>query len=173
MPTPEQRAQVSATAADLQARFDAGQALAAQAHAHELAEWKAKQAACKKARKQYEAACQALQRKLANPDLAPEQREDLAKTPLPVMPAEGSPTPPPPPNGDPKANQSFDALIYKFRQAVSARNHAQATAVMAQMAELAPKISPSLMAVYREDAKGYLAWLKQMAAAAPPTTTQP
>lgn len=166
-PTPQQQAQITAAAANLQASFDAGRDAARKIYLHDLEQWEAKQKDRKKAFETYDAACRALQRKLADPNLPPEQREELANAPLPPVPTEPPQQPLPlPSNGAPQANQSFDALIYQFRQAVSANHHARAAAVMAQMATLAPNISPNLMAIYEQDAKAYLARIKRMAPAA-------
>lgn len=164
-PSLAQQQKIKAAANLLLNNFEAGQNAAAQNYEHYLAAWKDKQAALAQARKAAETARQELQKKLANPDLTDEEREDLANLPTPEDPRDDSPMPPSPSSGDPKTNQSFDDLIYKFRQAASARDHERAATVMAQMAELAPKISPALMAIWKEDARQYLASVSQAAPA--------
>lgn len=151
--------QIRTTAIQLQDRFIAGQRAGELAYARESQAWRKKQAALAHARQAAEAAWQERQVKLADPDLDSQAREELAKAPLPAMPGNDASPPPTPFNGEPKANESFDALIYQFRQAAAARDHAKASALMAQMAALAPKVSPSLMGTFLEDVKAYLATL--------------
>lgn len=123
---------------------------------------------------------------LADPNASPADKEDArvrasvafepptfdAASAIGISPP-APPLPPVPPNGELQSNQSFDDLIFAFRRAVGAHDHAKAGQIMAQVAKLAPKVSPGLMEIFQEDAKKYLASFPAKTPAAASSPPQP
>lgn len=152
----KRQARYAATLADYHAK-QAAQAAAAKVRlAAARAEWERRAADCKAM--------------LANPKASATDKEN-ARAVLAagfVPPAEGQDTMPPPTpqnmpqvavttGGDAKATADCDQWIYRFRQAVEAHDHAKALAAMRAIGELAPRVSPALLASYMGEANRYLA----------------
>lgn len=75
-------------------------------------------------------------------------------TTIPAVPA--PPSASLPWNGEPAANQTFDVWVYRFRQAVESRDHAQAQAAMEELAKLTPRVSPPQVDGFLIQARRYL-----------------
>jgi len=149
-PTEVQKQALVATLQETQAKFVSLQQATAAAYVKRHDEWKVARAHLAQMQKE-------MMDKMASstqPGQYPGSTQDKAS--LEKLLAEGSLPEPAPPRGDIKANQTFDGLIYQFRQAMEARDHAKAITVAKEMEAVNGEVSPDLMAAYMQVADGYL-----------------